>query len=105
MQPNPNPTQVPGPCYADDYTGSRDPTSGQQQFFVGGYYAVARRQAERGTWCVCDEGDSRDGGGGGGGTCGSAGEGVGGASVLRGNAARKAQMQGQMQGSAPLRSV
>ena len=89
---------MPGPCYDDDYTGSRDPTSGRQQFFVGGYYAVARRQAEGGTWRVCDEGDDSGDGGGGGGTCGGAGAGFGGASVLRGNAART-------QASAPLRSV
>jgi hypothetical protein len=37
------PTQVPGPCYDDDYAGSRDPHSGRQHFFVGGFNAVARR--------------------------------------------------------------
>ena len=58
---------VPGPCYEDDYPGSRDAATGRQQFFVGGFYAVARRDGALGAWRVCDEGEGGGEGGGGGG--------------------------------------
>ena len=34
---------VPGPCFDDDWPGSRSPETGKQAFFVGGYYAMAER--------------------------------------------------------------
>lgn len=43
----------PGADFDDDYEGSRA-ANGKQMFFVGGYYARARRRA--GAWAVCDDG-------------------------------------------------
>lgn len=49
---------VPGPCYDDDFEGSRLPGGPrgqrQQAFFVGGYYAIARQ--ESGMWEVLPDG-------------------------------------------------
>lgn len=40
---------VPGPLYDDDFEGSRS-TSGNQRFFVGGYYAEATRRGD--AWSI-----------------------------------------------------
>lgn len=50
---------IPGPCYDDDWPGSRAAGTGRQQFFVGGYYSRAAldrtADASGSGWCVCRE--------------------------------------------------
>ena len=41
---------VPGPCFDNDWPGSRSPLTGAQSFFVGGYYARASLEGTR--WSV-----------------------------------------------------
>ena len=46
---------VPGPLFDDDWPRSRNPKTGRQSFFVGGYYARARRYSS-GEWRVVTDG-------------------------------------------------
>lgn len=46
---------VPGPCYDDDWPGSRSPSTGRQSFFLGGFYSRATYDRATGAWHVCRE--------------------------------------------------
>ena len=50
---------IPGPCYDDDWSGSRNQETGVQCFFIGGYYAKAAFDGRR--WAVRRE--TKPGGG------------------------------------------
>jgi len=53
---------VPWPCYDDDWPASRSPATGQQAFFLGGYYAKAERDGTTGEWRVArSASEERDG--------------------------------------------
>lgn len=53
---------VPGPCYDDDWPGSRSPETGRQAFFVGGYYSRAVLDHSTQKWSVCKSSAQRTAG-------------------------------------------
>lgn len=46
---------VPMPLYDDDWPASRGRRNGQQQFFIGGYYKLCRKDAQSGRWSLDDD--------------------------------------------------